>query len=107
MAYLADMNSAGVWSPLASITLVRTVSFSIYQKSKYALDDIIYRTTGSSPLVIANTKDALPTISTVICFGLAGATAGAFITAIACKKLGDTIELVRHEMADTIILRSL
>jgi hypothetical protein len=74
----------GVWSPLASITLVRTVSFSIYQRSKYAIDDWIYQATGSSPLVIANTRGAYPTLSTIACFGLAGAGAGATITAIAC-----------------------
>ncbi|KAJ4986467.1 mitochondrial carrier protein [Stagonosporopsis vannaccii] len=74
----------GVWSPLASITLVRTVSFSIYQRSKYTIDDWIYQATGSSPLVVANTKGAWPTFSTITCFGLAGATAGATITAIAC-----------------------
>ncbi|KAF2467097.1 mitochondrial carrier [Lindgomyces ingoldianus] len=92
----------GVWSPLASITLVRTVSFSIYQKSKYALDEWIYRATGSSPLVIANTRDALPTLSTIACFGLAGATAGAVITTIACPfeltKLSAQISVL---MADT------
>ncbi|KAF2002728.1 mitochondrial carrier [Amniculicola lignicola CBS 123094] len=92
----------GVWSPLASITLVRTVSFSIYQKSKYAIDDSIYRLTGSSPLVIANTKDAWPTFSTVACFGLSGAIAGAAITAIACPfeltKLSAQISVL---MADT------
>lgn len=76
--------STGVWSPLASITLVRTVSFSIYQRSKYTVDDWIYQATGSSPLVVANTKGAWPTFSTISCFGLAGATAGATITAIAC-----------------------
>jgi hypothetical protein len=63
---------------------VRTVSFSIYQRSKYAIDDWMYQATGSSPLVIANTRGALPTFSTITCFGLAGATAGATITAIAC-----------------------
>ena len=36
--------------------------------------------------MIANTRDAWPTFSTVACFGLAGATAGATITAIACKE---------------------
>ncbi|CAI6338700.1 unnamed protein product [Periconia digitata] len=74
----------GVWSPLASITLVRTVSFSIYQKSKYAIDDWMYQATGKSPLVIANTKDALPNIYTMACFGISGAMAGAAITTIAC-----------------------
>ncbi|PSN63966.1 mitochondrial carrier [Corynespora cassiicola Philippines] len=94
----------GVWSPLASITLVRTVSFSIYQKSKYALDDWIYQATGSSPLVIANTKDALPTFSTIACFGLAGANAGAVITTIACPfeltKLSAQISVLMADRKD-------
>lgn len=34
--------------------------------------------------MIANTKGAFPTLSTIACFGAAGATAGATITAIAC-----------------------
>jgi len=67
-----------------SITLVRTVSFSIYQKAKYSFDDWIYKATGSSPLVVANTRGAMPTFSTIACFGGAGAVAGATITAIAC-----------------------
>ncbi|KAH7125435.1 mitochondrial carrier domain-containing protein [Dendryphion nanum] len=94
----------GVWSPLASITLVRTVSFSIYQKSKYTIDDWIYRATGSSPLVIANTRDALPTFSTIACFGLSGATAGAVITAIACPfeltKLSAQISVLMADRSD-------
>ncbi|KAF2266578.1 mitochondrial carrier [Lojkania enalia] len=94
----------GVWSPLASITLVRTVSFSIYQKSKYALDNWIYQATGSSPLVIANTRDALPTLSTITCFGLSGAMAGATITTIACPfeltKLSAQISVLMADRAD-------
>ncbi|KAF2740674.1 mitochondrial carrier [Polyplosphaeria fusca] len=94
----------GVWSPLASITLVRTVSFSIYQKSKYAIDDWIYQATGSSPLVIANTRDAYPSVSTIACFGLAGATAGATITAIACPfeltKLSAQISVLMADRKD-------
>ncbi|KAF2085869.1 mitochondrial carrier [Saccharata proteae CBS 121410] len=74
----------GVLSPLASITLVRTVSFSIYQRAKYAYDDFYYRTTGHSPLAIANTTGAMPTFATMSCFGTAGAVAGGFITFIAC-----------------------
>lgn len=94
----------GVWSPLASITLVRTVSFSIYQRSKYALDDWIYQATGSSPLVIANTKDAMPTLSTIACFGLAGVNAGAAITTIACPfeltKLSAQISVLMADRSD-------
>jgi hypothetical protein len=82
---ISDVLLIGVWSPLASITLVRTVSFSIYQKSKYTLNDWITRFTGTSPLVVANTKGAVPTFGTIACFGLSGATAGAAITFIACE----------------------
>ncbi|PVI07980.1 mitochondrial carrier [Periconia macrospinosa] len=94
----------GVWSPLASITLVRTVSFSIYQKSKYALDDWMYQVTGRSPLVIANTKGALPNIHTMTCFGLSGAMAGAVITTIACPfeliKLSAQISVLMADRKD-------
>ncbi|KAI9664589.1 MAG: hypothetical protein M1821_006035 [Bathelium mastoideum] len=74
----------GTLAPLASITLVRTVSFSIYQSAKYTLDKWFYARTGSSPLKIANQDGALPTFSTVTCFGVAGAASGAAVTAIAC-----------------------
>ena len=75
----------GVSAPLASVTLVRTVSFSIYQRVKYTYDRWIYNATGQSPLVIANTKGALPTASTMACFGAAGGTVGAIVTVIACE----------------------
>ncbi|KAK7532397.1 mitochondrial carrier domain-containing protein [Phyllosticta citribraziliensis] len=74
----------GVISPLASITLVRTVSFSVYQRAKYTYDEWMKRATGSSPLAIANSTGAMPNIATMSCFGAAGATAGAVITFIAC-----------------------
>ncbi|KAF2745764.1 mitochondrial carrier [Sporormia fimetaria CBS 119925] len=94
----------GVWSPLASITLVRTVSFSIYQKSKYTLDGLIYQATGNSPLAIANTQGALPCLSTITCFGLSGAAAGATITAIACPfeltKLSAQISVLMADRKD-------
>lgn len=70
-----------------SITIVRTVSFSIYQRAKYMYDDWIESATGTSPLAVANTKGAWPTFSTAACFGAAGATSGALITAISCKNL--------------------
>lgn len=75
----------GALAPLASITLVRTVSFSIYQRAKYEYDDWIHRSFGVSPLAHANTIGAFPSLATVSCFGAAGATSGALITFIACK----------------------
>lgn len=74
----------GVLSPLASITLVRTVSFSVYQRAKYTYDAWMTRVSGSSPLAIANTRGARPNLNTMSCFFTAGATAGAVITFIAC-----------------------
>lgn len=80
----ANLN-IGVTAPLASITLVRTMSFSIYQKSKYFFDSWIFWATGKSPLVHANTRGASPSLSTVACFGAAGAVSGALITGISCE----------------------
>ncbi|KAI9753314.1 MAG: hypothetical protein M1815_006251 [Lichina confinis] len=78
----------GFWrgsaAPLFSITLVRTVSFSIYQKSKYAYSSWIERVTGRSPMAIINTPGTYPTPSTLVCSAAAGATAGGIITTIAC-----------------------
>ncbi len=81
-----DSPSTGVLAPLVSITIVRTVSFSIYQKAKYSYDDWIMRATGESPLLHANTPHAWPSLSTIACFGAAGATSGALITAISCTE---------------------
>ena len=83
--YWLILRIQGVWAPLASVTLVRTVSFSIYQRVKYTYDRWIYSATGQSPLIIANTKGALPTPITMACFGAAGGTVGALVTVIACK----------------------
>ncbi|KAI9794832.1 MAG: hypothetical protein M1816_002960 [Peltula sp. TS41687] len=78
----------GFWrgsaAPLFSITLVRTVSFSIYQKTKYLYSSWLEKVTGSSPLATSKSPGSYPTLSTIACFGAAGATAGAAITSIAC-----------------------
>lgn len=75
----------GVPAPVASITLVRTISFSVYQKSKYAYAAWFKRNIGFDPLVHVNTLGTYPTFATVACFGAAGATAGSFITLVSCK----------------------
>lgn len=74
----------GVTAPLASVTVVRTISFSIYQRSKYTYAAWLKRNFGLDPLVHVNTVGTYPTLSTIACFGAAGATAGSFITVIAC-----------------------
>lgn len=74
----------GVGPPMVSVTVVRTISFSIYQKAKYFLDRNIARATGQSPLVIANAPGSWPNIYTMTCFGAAGAVSGAVITTLSC-----------------------
>ncbi|RDW62753.1 hypothetical protein BP5796_11055 [Coleophoma crateriformis] len=74
----------GVTAPLASVTLVRTISFSVYQRSKYSYAEWFKRNFGLDPLVHVNTPGTYPTFSTIACFGAAGATAGSFITLVAC-----------------------
>ena len=75
----------GCMAPLFSVTLVRTSSFTIYQKAKYKYSDAIGRFTGSDePLVVVNRPGSLPTLSTIACFGAAGATAGSIISFVAC-----------------------
>ncbi|KAI0878484.1 mitochondrial carrier protein [Hypoxylon argillaceum] len=74
----------GVTAPLASVTLVRTVSFSIYQRSKYVYSDWMARNLGFCPLEHVNKNGAYPNLGTIACFGAAGATAGSGITLIAC-----------------------
>lgn len=66
----------GVTAPLASVTVVRTISFSVYQRSKYAYSDWFRRNFGVDPLLHINTPGTYPTLSTIACFGAAGATAG-------------------------------
>ena len=74
----------GVGPPLVSVTLVRTISFSIYQKSKYTIDRNMTQMFGQSPLVLANAPGSYPSFLTMSCFGIAGATAGAVITTLSC-----------------------
>ena len=76
----------GVLAPLVSVTAVRTVSFSVYQKAKYKASSFIGTVTGKEePLLVVNKPGSVPDLSTVTCFGMAGAAAGAASTFIACQ----------------------
>jgi len=70
---------------MMSITIVRTISFSIYQRAKYTYAAYIYQICGENPLVTANEKGRYPTLATVACFATAGATTGSIISLIACE----------------------
>lgn len=75
---------SGVMAPTASVTLVRTVSFSIYQRAKYSYSAWIKKTCGFDVLEHVNKKGTYPNLYSVACFGAAGATAGSCITVVAC-----------------------
>ncbi|KAH6997191.1 mitochondrial carrier domain-containing protein [Ilyonectria destructans] len=74
----------GVMAPMASITLVRTVSFSIYQRAKYSYSDWVKRNMGFDIIGHVNRTGTYPNLYSVACFGAAGATAGSAITFLAC-----------------------
>lgn len=96
----------GVTAPLASVTLVRTISFSVYQRSKYTYAGWFKRNFGFDPLLHINTPGTYPTLSTLACFAAAGATAGSFITLVACElyqaMLGVLLTVLRSFRIDKI-----
>ncbi|KEZ43073.1 hypothetical protein SAPIO_CDS5157 [Scedosporium apiospermum] len=74
----------GVVAPMASVTLVRTISFSIYVRSKYEYAKWINKTFGVDVVSRTSDKAKYPNIYSCACFAAAGATAGSFITILAC-----------------------
>jgi len=70
---------------MLSVTLVRTVSFSIYQRAKYTYCNYLKKNMGVDVLGHVNSKGSYPTLWSVAAFGAAGATAGSCITLIACE----------------------
>ncbi|KAL9035818.1 MAG: hypothetical protein Q9180_004645 [Flavoplaca navasiana] len=91
----------GCVAPMASVTLVRTISFSIYQKAKYSYSAAIGQVTGEEPLVTVNRPGSIPTPGTVVCFGAAGATAGAIAAFIACP-----FELTKQAAQISVLMAS-
>jgi hypothetical protein len=75
----------GVTAPMASITLVRTVSFSIYQRSKYVYCDWVKKQFGVDVMAHVTSPGTYPNLWSIATFGAAGATAGSCITVIACE----------------------
>ena len=95
--------NAGVTAPMASITLVRTVSFSMYQRAKHVYCNWAKRNFGIDILGHVNKPGTYPTIYSVACFGAAGATAGSAITFLACPfeltKLSAQVSVLLAERA--------
>lgn len=69
---------------MASVTLVRTVSFSIYQRAKYSYSAWVKRNFGYDVIQHVNKPGTYPSLYSVATFGAAGATAGSVITFLAC-----------------------
>ena len=88
---------------MASVTLVRTVSFSIYQRAKHHYSDWIKRNFGFDIARHVNKTGTYPNIYSVSCFGAAGATAGSIITFLACPfeltKLSAQVSVLLQERA--------
>ena len=76
--------ASGVPAPMVSVTVVRTASLSIYQRSKHVYSDWIRRTFGFDVMAHVKTKGTYPNLYSVACFGAAGATAGSCISIMAC-----------------------
>jgi hypothetical protein len=75
----------GVTAPMASITFVRTTSFSIYQRSKKTYCDWLKTNVGVDVMGHVSAKGSLPNFWSLATFGAAGATAGSCITVVACE----------------------
>ncbi|KAK7208789.1 hypothetical protein V2G26_015967 [Clonostachys chloroleuca] len=93
----------GVTAPMASIALVRTTSFSIYQRSKYSYADWVKRHSGFDIIAHVNKPGSYPNLYSIACFGAAGATAGSAITFLACPfeltKLSAQVSVLLAERA--------
>lgn len=77
--------TTGTAAPVIVITITRVIGFSVYQQAKYAIDGVMSRTTGDSPLALVNTPGTYPNLSTTLCFGTAGAISGIATTIFTCK----------------------
>lgn len=88
---------------MASITLVRTVSFSIYQRAKHTYATWVKKNMGFDIIAHVNRAGTYPNIYSIACFGAAGATAGSVITFLACPfeltKLSAQVSVLLAERA--------
>lgn len=86
---------------MASITLVRTVSFSIYIRAKYAYCAWVKKNLGVDIIRQVNKQGNYPTLYSVATFGAAGATAGSIIPILACpfelSKLSSQVSVLLAE----------
>lgn len=84
-AYAFLTSLSGTTAPLILLTVTRVVGFSVYQQAKYAIDGVMSRNLGDSPLALVNTPGTYPNFSTTFCFTTAGAISGAATTLFTCR----------------------
>jgi hypothetical protein len=74
----------GALPPLASVTVVRVVNFTVYNAFKDIISDNVERITGSNPLDHYKQPGSTPTLTGVLTFTTAGLVAGLVASPIAC-----------------------
>ncbi|KAJ6441798.1 mitochondrial carrier protein [Purpureocillium lavendulum] len=83
--------------------VVRRISFSIYQRAKYAYSGWVKQNFGYDIIQHVNRPGTYPNLWSVACFGAAGATAGSAITFLACPfeltKLSAQVSVLLAERA--------
>ncbi|KAI1935394.1 hypothetical protein LOZ58_005014 [Ophidiomyces ophidiicola] len=91
--------TAGALPPLASVTIVRVINFTVYQKVKYMVSDAIESATGTSPLIYYNTPGSLPTFATLATFMIGGMAAGLAAAPLACP-----FELAKNVVQTSVLM---
>ncbi|KMU72298.1 hypothetical protein CISG_02947 [Coccidioides immitis RMSCC 3703] len=91
--------TAGALPPLASVTIVRVINFTVYQKVKHMVSDTIEQATGTSPLVYYNTPGSVPTLATLTTFTIGGMAAGLAAAPLACP-----FELAKNVVQTSVLM---
>lgn len=86
MLKLSVLMMAGCIAPLASVTVVRMMSFGFYERTAQACSRLYGRVSGhESSVENARVPGAMPTFASTACFAAGGAATGGLITFISCK----------------------
>lgn len=87
---IQELMATGCLAPLLSITVVRMISFGIYESSAQNISRVYGRLTGNENAVEkARLPGARPTIGSLASFAGAGALTGGVITFISCESKFD------------------
>lgn len=90
---------AGSLPPLASVTAVRVLNFSTYNRAKHEISDFVESITGKSPLDIYNRPGSTPTVTTLLTFITAGMIAGLVTAPLACP-----FELAKNVVQTSVLV---